>query len=170
GSSNMISLFERFNTTHSNLQLQGIDNEEIPGKLTVCIEGSIETYNSDAFQDVITTIIKNNAELKSIIFDLLNVSYISSTAVGAFIRLIKLTQEKRIDMSLVNVNNKIKSVIQVLGFANYVKIVDVEDTKKFPMIIQCQGCGEKIKIEKAGEYKCPHCKKVFSFDEYGVTM
>jgi protein-disulfide isomerase len=73
-------------------------------------------------------------------------------------------------MSLVNVNNKIKSVIQVLGFANYIKIVDVEDTKKFPMIIQCQGCGQKIKILKAGEYQCSHCKETFSFDEYDAIM
>jgi Zn finger protein HypA/HybF involved in hydrogenase expression len=90
--------------------------------------------------------------------------------VGAIIRLIILSKEKNINLSFINVNDKIKSVINVLGLAHYVQIDDNPDNKKFPMVIQCPGCHKKVKVKKPGTYNCPHCKESFSFHEYNATM
>ena len=120
----MKSLFERFNRTHSNLRLNEIKNEEKPGQLTICISGNIETYNSDAFRDEITMLIRHNDTITSLVFDFLNVLYISSTGVGALIKLIRITKEKRIDLFFTNINDKIQAVIKALGLAQLVKVID----------------------------------------------
>ena len=40
-----------------------------------------------------------------------------------------------------------------------------EDEKKFPAIIICPNCGQKMKISKPAFFRCPKCKKIVKVDK-----
>jgi len=40
-----------------------------------------------------------------------------------------------------------------------------EDEKKFPTIIICPNCGQKMKVGKPAFFRCPKCKKIIKVDK-----
>ena len=95
------------------LTLEGIDGFE--SACVVHLDGFIDTYNSSFFQTKVTKVIAFN--YKALIFDCPNLSYVSSTGIGAFINLWKAIRLQGGNFVFLNVQSKVMEVFQLLGFS-----------------------------------------------------
>ena len=95
------------------LTLEGIDGFE--SACVVHLDGFIDTYNSSFFQTKVTKVIAFN--YKALIFDCANLSYVSSTGIGAFINLWKAIRLQGGNFVFLNVQSKVMEVFQLLGFS-----------------------------------------------------
>ena len=95
------------------LTLEGIDGFE--SACVVHLDGFIDTYNSSFFQTKVTKVIAFN--YKALIFDCANLSYVSSTGIGAFINLWKAIRLRGGNFVFLNVQSKVMEVFQLLGFS-----------------------------------------------------
>ncbi len=94
------------------------------------IDGYINMDNSHIFDEQIQKI-KNNVMINNFILKMENVEYISSSGIEI---LIKLLDEIGINKNicLVDINSKIKRVLDLTGFLKYFKVLEsVEEAKKF---------------------------------------
>ena len=95
------------------LTLEGIDGFD--QACVVHLDGFIDTYNSSFFQTKVTKVIAFN--YKALIFDCANLSYVSSTGIGAFINLWKAIRLQGGNFVFLNVQSKVMEVFQLLGFS-----------------------------------------------------
>ena len=95
------------------LTLEGIDGFE--SACVVHLDGFIDTYNSSFFQTKVTKVIAFN--YKALIFDCKNLSYVSSTGIGAFINLWKAIRLQGGNFVFLDVQSKVMEVFQLLGFS-----------------------------------------------------
>lgn len=95
------------------LALEGI--EGFDAACIIHLDGFIDTYNSSFFQTKVTKVIAFN--YKALIFDCQNLSYVSSTGIGAFINLWKAIRLQGGNFVFLNVQSKVMEVFQLLGFS-----------------------------------------------------
>jgi len=164
------SLFDEINNKENDIMLLGKKVGE--DSLVVIIEGSVDTYNS---QDFNNTIIKlYDANIKNLIFDMSDLMYISSTGVGVFVSLLIELKKKNINLFLYKVRDKVYEIFKLLGFISQFNIIDnISDIENkeiksvFPKISRCPHCDVKIKLTKSGKFKCKNCKKIFIVTDKG---
>ncbi len=145
------------------------------------LNGYLDTYNSPEFQSHINTLI--NSGIRYIIFNCNGLNYISSTGIGAFTAFLKVLKQKKGDMVLFGLQDKVMEVFQLLGFTKFFKIVSDLDGalgafkeeapvnagqgSHFPKIFECPFCGKKLKTSKPGKFKCSGCDGIIVMDEGG---
>lgn len=169
----------------NELRLDLFEYPEHKNILVVSLSGFIDTYNTHQFNKKMSMIFKKYV---NIIFDLSNVTYISSTGIGSFTTFLKEIQQQRGEMVFIEVVPKVYEVFQLLGFTNFFNFAlfledawkyfdssieqkpkkqKIKEESPFPAIIVCSGCLKKLKIPKAAKYKCPKCKKILVINENG---
>ncbi len=84
------------------------------------LNGYLDTYNSPEFQSHINELI--NSGVRQIIFNLSGLSYISSTGIGAFTSFMKSLRQKKGNMVLFGLQEKVLEVFSLLGFTKFFKI------------------------------------------------
>jgi len=170
------SHFDEFNKTANGLLLKGAFYQEDPAKLIISLDGYLETYNSTMFASVVEEVLKLSPELKTVIFDLLKLTYMSSTGIGVFIEFLKVAKQNKADLFLYNVKEKIQTVIELLGFSKFFNYLDtVEEAFKagkkeeveFPVIFRCPSCNKPLKIGKPGRFRCTACRQIITVDTGG---
>ncbi len=139
--------------------------------------GSIDTYNSIDFQKLIITQIEMGFD--HLLFDCMDLDYISSSGIGAFTYILKKINNNKHQIVLISVKSRITEVFTLLGFINFfsfsankndaIKILNSNRTLSsenltgfLPIIQICNICKQKMRIQKPGKYKCPKCKTGFS--------
>jgi anti-sigma B factor antagonist len=84
------------------------------------LNGYLDTYNSPEFQSHVNELI--NSGVKYILFNLSGLNYISSTGIGAFTSFMKILKQKKGNMVLLGIQEKVGEVFQLLGFTKFFKI------------------------------------------------
>lgn len=165
--------------TDENLQISLKKLDNIPNTIVIELNGSINTYNSNFFQNQIKKVF--NAEFINIIFSCENLNYISSTGIGAFTTFLKLSRTVNGKIILIKIQQKVNEVFQLLGFSQFFLILnDLQDAineltastvvkmQIFPKIIECPTCKKHLKAQKAGKFRCIGCKSIIQIDENGT--
>lgn|SRR5574344_312303 len=148
--------------------------------LMIKASGYIDTYNSAFFSKKIKQ--ASSCKFKNIILDMHEITYISSTGIGALVDISKEIAKVGGDIVITYVQPKVLEVFQLLGFYSFFNIKDnltdaVDFLKKggsssiasiFPMDIQCPICNKRLKVPRAGRFKCGVCKSIFSINEIGA--
>lgn len=88
--------------------------------IRLMVEGRVDTNTSPQLQQAILNSFQKN---KNIVVDFLNVAYISSAGLRALLIGQKTAASKGGSMKLTNVNNTVKSVLDMSGFS---KILTIE--------------------------------------------
>lgn len=147
--------------------------------LLIYLNGYIDTYNSGFFQKQITKAI--DAGFINIIFSCANLTYVSSTGIGAFTTVYKMVKSLGGNVVLLEVTQNVSEVFQLLGFSQFFNMKDtleqalaffgkgefIEEFSIFPKIFACPVCSKKLKATKAGRFRCSECKSILSINEKG---
>ena len=86
-------------------------------KLTLFLEGELNSFNSEDVEKEIETIINANS-FEAIVVDLEKVSYISSAGIRIIVRL----KQRYDDTSLVKVPGSIYDIFEMVGLPNMISI------------------------------------------------
>jgi anti-anti-sigma factor len=151
-----------------DLKLDPVDNLKISlqreksGVVSISLVGYIDTYNAGKFAAEIRKIIALG--VSKLLFELSNVSYISSYGIGFLIEFTNQLKKKGGDLALLNPHKNVEEVFAILGFGQFVNIVhstkdELIDSlfsrsptvgKSFPFMFRCQICGRRLLVRKAG--------------------
>jgi anti-anti-sigma factor len=152
-------------------------------KVQLVLHGYLDTYNSPEFQNHINELI--NGGVQFIVFNCNGLNYISSTGIGAFTSFLKLLKQRKGDMVLYGLQDKVREVFELLGFTKFFKIADdmdealvklgsngrgegetdqVEEIGEsvFPLVFSCPHCAKRLKTLKPGKFRCSGCKGVIA--------
>ena len=91
------------------------------------VGGYLDNVNSTHFMETVAKVIQENASIKTVVIDLLKISYISSTGIGALSNILIQTKKTNIVLYLINVGRKVRSVLDTLGMTGFFNIVDSEE-------------------------------------------
>ncbi len=181
-------------TIKDSLKITPIQIGGDSGKVQLVLNGYLDTYNSPEFQSHINSMIDSN--IKYLVFNCNGLTYISSTGIGAFTSFLKRLKQKKGDMVLFGLQQKVLEVFELLGFTKFFKIAqdlnealemlgqdkvvqgsntkpsnEVEEVEEvediFPLIFKCPHCGKKLKTSKPGKFKCSGCEGIFTVSEEG---
>lgn len=87
------------------------------GKLTLYLEGELNSYNSEDVEREIEKLVNEN-KFKSLVLDFEKLSYISSAGLRIVVRL----KQRFDDTTLVNVPDGVYDIFEMVGFQNLLKI------------------------------------------------
>ncbi|MBQ7243119.1 MAG: STAS domain-containing protein [Bacilli bacterium] len=85
--------------------------------LTIFLKGKINSSNSEETETAIDEILSSNS-FKSIVFDLDELSYISSAGLRILLRI----KQENEDVKLINVSQPIYEIFEMVGFAKFLTI------------------------------------------------
>lgn len=175
-------IIQNFNEIQvENMEIELKRMEAIKNCLLLVLKGSIDTYNAIEVQKKINILLQT--DFIHIIFDLSEVTYLSSTGAGVFIQFLEKITAKQGCIVFIKIGSMVKQTFQTLGFSNFFKIEDTleaaldlinmcigkkQKNEKFPISITCPVCANKQAITKAGLYKCPNCTTSFEINESGM--
>jgi len=120
----LLTEFSSLNTKKLGIMLYaqtaGKENE----LLVIAFQGSLNTDNSIQLSESLFKILNIELQFKKIVFDLKELDYVSSAGIGTLVTFLQKTKSAKIDLILCNVNSKVLSVIETLGFASFFNIID----------------------------------------------
>lgn len=150
--------------------------ETVPSGMLVKIKGYVDTYNSGIFQKRIEKLY--DAGYFRIVFDCAEVTYLSSTGIGALANIFKETRKRGGDMVLLNVQPRVFEVIDLLGFSSFFLqsnsingatemfgATDALVKDVFPLTFNCPICDKKLKAPRAARFRCPACKVILDVQQ-----
>ena len=103
-----------------------------PGSLSIfcrisMVAGYLDNVNSTHFREAVAKAIKENVSIKTVVIDLLKISYISSTGIGALSTILIQTKKTNLALYLTNVGRKVRSVLDTLGLTSFFNIIDSKE-------------------------------------------
>lgn len=164
--------FDEFSIDGLSIQLQKIDNK----MLVLYMKGHIDTYNSSGFISKVNMAI--GAGFKNLIFHFGDITFVSSTGIGAFTAFIKAVKPQGGDLAMLKIQPRIYAVFQILGFSKFFNILDDLDEAVnslsendprlsddlFPKVFRCPICSKNLRASKAGRFRCGECKTIIAID------
>jgi anti-sigma B factor antagonist len=159
-----------------------IKSEKIENVFLLKLKGFIDTYNSLDFQKEIRKLIdENNVNL---LFSCSELTYVSSTGIGAFANLLKVVKMKNGNIILSQLQPKVYEVFSLLGFTKIFTIVDTDkraleyfkagtlySDKEIQNKAYCPNCSKQLDNTKTGKFRCSQCKSIVVIDAKGnVTI
>ena len=164
-------------TANQTLEMKIQRVDAIEGCVVIRPKGGIDAYNTEAFRKQVLKVVEEGSS--RLVFDCAEVPYMSSAAVGTCTIFLKQVKTRRGSMAMANLQPRVREVIQLLGFTNYLNVVDtLEDAlvfvapasgaaALFPLIFDCPACGRRLKAGKSGLFRCSECKTAVRVDEAG---
>lgn len=125
--SNDIPDFEEFNKRDIGITLRGTIVKGSSLKLIIEADGYLDNVNSMHFMEIVMKAIQENASIKTVVIDLLKISYISSTGIGSLSYILIQTKKTNLVLYLTNVGQKVRSVLNTLGLTDFFNIVDSKE-------------------------------------------
>lgn len=86
---------------------------------TIVPEGMIDTVGSSAFEEAVNAVL---AETSMIVIDFVKVEYISSSGLRVLLKAQKQVEAKHGEMKITNINEAIKDIFEVTGFADILTV------------------------------------------------
>jgi len=105
-----------FNTGKANIQLALLADRP---HVRLAIGGSLSLDLSYALQRYLTDLVESLGSGESLVLDLQDVSYISSTGVGALSNTLMLTHKKNIPLHFRNMQPKVAGILELLGLLSF---------------------------------------------------
>ena len=166
----------------ANLAIALSKVDEVPECIVVSLAGYIDTYNSRFFQKQIDRVMESG--FSKIIFNCAELSYLSSTGIGAFMVFVKTLRQKDGGIVLLQPQSRVYEVFQLLGFTQFFAKKDTleeairyfahpesEDTGNvFPKVFLCPICSKKLRAPKPGRFRCTECKSILSIKSDGQVL
>lgn len=104
--------------TRQSVDITGFDSYELEnGNMTIYLTGKIDASNSETIQEYIANLIDEN-ELSELIFDMNDVTYVSSAGLRMFSALNQKSIEYSIEYRLINMRQDIQKMFQMTGYAS----------------------------------------------------
>lgn len=103
--------FQGININHSGLSENFV--------VTIYLEGYLDSINSSKIIEFFNSTLSSCKGTKKVILDLMKLTYVSSTGIGAFTALLMSCKKQSIDLELIHVSSKIMDVITLLGFSSF---------------------------------------------------
>lgn len=104
--------------TRQSVDITGFDSYELEnGNMTIYLTGKIDASNSETIQECIANLIDEN-ELSELIFDMNDVTYVSSAGLRMFSALNQKSIEYSIEYRLINMRQDIQKMFQMTGYAS----------------------------------------------------
>jgi anti-anti-sigma factor len=146
--------------------------EPVPGTddaVIVRLAGFIDMFNSREFSDELTRLIKSG--VTRIALDFRAISFLASAGIGAVVGGVKAIREVSGTMVLFGVIPRVMEVLQLLGFAEFLTILETEAeavaqlqqttvAPVFPAVASCPICGKRLRLSRSGRFRCPGCRTV----------
>ncbi len=105
-----------FNTGKVNIQLSVLADRP---HVRLAIGGSLSLEQSYALQRYLTDLVESLNPGDTLVLDLQEVSYISSTGVGALSNALMLTHRKNIPLHFRNIPPKVAGILELLGLLSF---------------------------------------------------
>ena len=104
--------------TRQSVDITGFDSYELEnGNMTIYLTGKIDASNSETIQEYIANLIDEN-ELSELVFDMNDVTYVSSAGLRMFSALNQKSIEYSIEYRLINMRQDIQKMFQMTGYAS----------------------------------------------------
>ena len=104
--------------TRQSVDITGFDSYELEnGNMTIYLTGKIDASNSETIQEYIASLIDEN-ELSELVFDMNDVTYVSSAGLRMFSALNQKSIEYSIEYRLINMRQDIQKMFQMTGYAS----------------------------------------------------
>lgn len=94
------------------------------GNVLIVFHGEMDEHSVKGVRDEIDDIIDNTRGLKSVTFDMSDVSFIDSTGLGFVIGRYKRLKAKRAELLLANVSKPVDKVFSTSGIYRFVPIAE----------------------------------------------
>ncbi len=142
-----------------------------PGLMRIHLSNRIDNYNAPYFQRSIEKVIFSG--YRRLVFSCAALGYVSSTGVGAFINIMRTLKSQGGDMVFTCMQDRVRDVFDILGFAGYFTFCDDEKTifasteqvalptTIFPLVFSCPSCSRRMKTGKPGKFACSSCTTRF---------
>ncbi|MDD2204793.1 MAG: STAS domain-containing protein [Bacteroidales bacterium] len=89
--------------------------EQIDDATIVAITGRIDTANSSEFEKTVAPVIQGN--MKNVVLDCSNLSYISSSGLRIFLGMQKAALSKKGHLTIHNLNDELMKIFVMTGFS-----------------------------------------------------
>jgi len=89
------------------------------GVVTVFLDGYLETENSDYCLKFISGIIDASPSNIELVLAMADLCYVSSTGIGVLTTILVNSRKKNLKLILENMQPKVKSVMDLLGFSSF---------------------------------------------------
>jgi anti-sigma B factor antagonist len=162
-----------------SILLEKVDKEK--HCLKVHLAGRIDTYNSSYFYAAAEKL--TAAGYIYLVFCCAGLSYVSSSGIGAFMRIHKSVGDRGGEMFMVDLQPPVFDVFNILGYTEYFSFRETADDAilnlrassqrrasaavLFPLSFPCPSCKAKLKAGKSGKFICSSCKTRLVVDEEG---
>ncbi len=153
-------------------------DQVMPDVLHVFLKGRIDSYNADFFQDRMEKILEFG--IVKIIFRCSALDYVSSSGLGAFVKVHQDFTRKHGMFVFSELKPKVYEVFQLLGFnrlfcivtdiidaAYYIREAEKPKRDVFPFKFHCPICDKQLSANKSGNFRCPSCKSILAISENG---
>jgi anti-anti-sigma factor len=170
------SLFDRLNQGKSGVTANGAPLTGDSAAVLVTVAGYVETMNAVHFQSAMLEMMLESPEIRGFVFDIENVTYLSSAGIGAFMTILSRSKETGQSVRLRGVSKRMEELFRQLGCWDMFEAPQDDQRASpegrgapgtFPARIQCPSCGTRLRIDKAGSFRCPSCRTGFSADAGG---
>ena len=92
--------------------------------IRVVLSGEIDEYGAKTVRAGIDDVIENTRDLRSMIFDMKNVTFIDSTGLGFVLGRYKKLRNRHAELLLANVPRQVDKVFCAIGVYRFVPIVE----------------------------------------------
>lgn len=144
--------------------------------LALKLRGQIDAYSSLFFERRVKKAI--DAGFFNLRLLLKDVDYVSSAGIGAFLKLQRAAREKGGDVTLVDLQPRVKEIFNLMCLEKFFSCTDtlddaIDPTKNsakvstLPKSLKCPICERRLRAWKSGRFRCPECKTVLFIDETG---
>ena len=169
--------FEMGKDDSIRIQLQAVP--EVKGCLILYLTGYVDTYNVRSFEPRVEKAIK--AGFNKLILYCHSLNYASTTGIGAFISLMKAVQPSGGGIVFVEMQLKVLEVFQLLGLGRFFTFTDTIEAalecfhssssgQMFPKVFACPICGKRLRVGKAGRFRCAECKTILQLTPAGQVL
>ena len=147
------------------------------------LKGFLDSYNSPDFIKSLTDSIEKG--FHRVAFDCAELNFISAEVLATLTESVKTLRQNNGDLLLVNMQPKVRELLDMLGFTKCFRIVNCdssqiaeifnklcsdensEDLSRFPQDVRCPHCKILLKAHKPGKFKCSECKNILVIDHKG---
>lgn len=149
---------------------------QVSGCLLLHLCGYIDSSNCHHLEKKAQMAVE--AGFTRLVFEMRDVTYVSSTGVGSLVFFLKSLRSKAGDLVLQEVRPRVLEVFTLLGLANFflrsdcleesiARLVKEPVPAAFPRIFACPACDARLRAGKAGTFRCPRCHTILALAATG---
>lgn len=173
---NIIEGFDDLKSDDLTIRLERL--EQVPEGLAIGLVGRLDTFSHVFFERQVKRVFE--AGYRRLAVDIADLYYASSAGVGSLFELQRNARGRGGDLVLVKMTARVFTIVELLGFARFFKLVDSRDEAvrrlalpapdpRYPRVFACPVCDVKLRAGRAGRFRCAHCRTVLALADTGAV-